>query len=163
MAAAAGTAPAKGTSLIVQLGVLVALSLAAIGAGWFAGGIMGADGGHEAAAGGGQDHVRPAGEPGAGEAEALSLYPLATITTNLADARDIWVRLEVALVFKDRADARIAELVHQDLLAYLRTVKSRQIEGPSGFKHLKTDLEERAQMRSEGRVVQVLVRTLLFE
>jgi flagellar FliL protein len=73
------------------------------------------------------------------------------------------VRLELALVFKDQVDARIAEMVNQDVLAYLRTVKSRQIEGPSGLQHLRSDLDERAQTRSQGKVTQVLIRTLLFE
>ena len=38
-----------------------------------------------------------------------------------------------------------------------------QIEGASGYQHLKADLDERARIRSDGHVKQVLVRTLLFE
>ena len=45
----------------------------------------------------------------------------------------------------------------------MRTVKLHQIEGASGFQHLKADLEERAAIRSDGHVKQVLIRTLLFE
>jgi flagellar FliL protein len=163
MAAATDTAPAprKGPSLIVQIAVLLVLSGAAIGAGWFAGQMMGARGAPEPAA-----EPAPAKEGSAHEApgpQALNIFPLATITTNLADPRDLWIRLELALVFKDQVDARIAEMVNQDVLAYLRTVKSRQIEGPSGLQHLRSDLDERAQTRSQGKVTQVLIRTLLFE
>ena len=45
----------------------------------------------------------------------------------------------------------------------IRTVKMHEIEGASGFRHLKEDLEERAAIRSDGHVKQVLIRTLLFE
>src|SRR5690606_17226623 len=167
MAAATDTAPApkKGPSLVVQLAVLLLLTLAAVGTGWFTGQFL--QGQKPTAESAGED---AAGDAPMDEAQAeapppqpLHVYKLETITTNLADPTDVWVRLEVGLVFKDQPDPRLAELVHQDLLAYLRTVKSKQIEGPSGFQHLKSDLDERAQIRSEGRIKQVLVRTLLFE
>lgn len=175
MAAATDTAstPGKGPSLIVQIAVLLAISGATIGAGWFAGQTMGArSGGPQAAAEGAQAAAEQGGAGPAGKdapaseapgPQSLNIFPLATITTNLADPRDLWVRLELALVFKDQVDARIAEMVNQDVLAYLRTVKSRQIEGPSGLQHLRSDLDERAQLRSQGKVTQVLIRTLLFE
>ena len=57
----------------------------------------------------------------------------------------------------------LADAIHQDLLAFVRTVKMHQIEGASGFQHLKADLEERASIRSGGHAKQVLIRTLLFE
>ena len=71
--------------------------------------------------------------------------------------------MEMSLVFEGKPDIRIAQIVQQDILAYLRTVKVYQVEGASGFQHLKSDLEERASIRSGGRVKQLLVRTLLFE
>ena len=57
----------------------------------------------------------------------------------------------------------MAEQIQQDLLAYVRTLKLHQIEGASGYQHLKADLEERAALRSGGHVKQVLVRTMLLE
>jgi flagellar FliL protein len=42
-------------------------------------------------------------------------------------------------------------------------VKLAQVEGASGFQHLKADLEERAAVRSGGKVRKILIRTLLFE
>jgi flagellar FliL protein len=60
-------------------------------------------------------------------------------------------------------DPMLANTIQQDLLAYMRTVKLHQIEGASGFQHLKADLTERAAIRSDGHVRAVLVRTLLFE
>jgi flagellar FliL protein len=53
--------------------------------------------------------------------------------------------------------------IHEDILAYMRTVTLQQVQGASGFRHLKTDLEERARIRSDGLATQLMIRTLLFE
>jgi flagellar FliL protein len=42
-------------------------------------------------------------------------------------------------------------------------VKLRQVETASGLQHLRSDLAERASIRSEGAVKQILFRALLFE
>jgi flagellar protein FliL len=165
MAAAAATqAPKKGPSIIVQLLLLVMLTGAAVGTGWLTGTLMD----DEAPVEGKGQQVSPDhnydDEPGSDDAaEGLHIFRLEGITTSLADPTDVWARMELALVFDDVPDPVLAEQIHQDFLAYLRTVKSRQIEGASGFQHFKTDLEERARIRSDGRVKQVLIRTLLFE
>jgi len=57
----------------------------------------------------------------------------------------------------------MTETIHQDLLAFLRTLKMYQVEGASGYQHLKADLQERAAIRSDGHAKDVLIRTLLFE
>jgi flagellar protein FliL len=57
----------------------------------------------------------------------------------------------------------VAELIHQDLLAYMRTVKVHQIQGASGFQHLKADLAERAASAARALVRDVLIRTMLLE
>lgn len=161
-AATAGDGNAKkGPGLVVQLAVLLALTAATAGAGWFFGGMLGAIPDPEGAA----EAAHEGGHSGTVEAAPVDLrvFPLETITTNLADPVDVWVRLELALVFAERSDPELAEIIHQDILAYLRTVKARQIEGPSGFQHLRSDLDERARVRSDGKVRQVLIRTMLFE
>lgn len=174
MAAAAQSeapAPKKG-SLVLQIGLLVALSIGAVGTGWLAGNMIGgapqAEGEHGAAAGG---HGAKGDKPqtydeidGSNFAEpSLNIFRLEDITTNLAGPDSVWVRAQLALVFREKADAALAEMVHQDFLAYLRTVKLQQVEGPSGLIHLKSDLLERANLRSGGKVKDVLIRTLLFE
>lgn len=172
MAAAAATADEgkvkKGPGLVIQLVVLLVLTGAAMGAGWFFGGMLGATAPTEAEAqAAAAAHTAPDahGAPEGHDAppENLRVYPLETITTNLADPTDIWVRLELALVFTEQPDPELAETVHQDILAYMRTVKARQIDRPSGFQHLRSDLDERARVRSDGKVRQVLIRTMLFE
>ena len=153
----------KGPSLVVQAGLLVALSAAAGGMGWFTGGFLGDTAplpAAEAGTGAGGGHEKAADKPAAADP---NIFPLETITTNLAAPSEIWMRLELSLVFDGSADAVIADAIHQDILAYLRTVKLHQIDGASGFQHLKTDLEERAAIRSDGRVIRILIRTFLFE
>jgi flagellar protein FliL len=115
---------------------------------------------------GGEGHAE--GEAGANTLEKISteangVVQLEPITTNLAYPSENWVRMEVALLFKDKPDVALAEDIHQDILAYLRTVSLQQIEGPRGFEYLKEDIQERVDLRSEGRVSKVLFRTFVLE
>lgn len=169
--AVAEPAPAKkGSSLIVQGAVVLVLTLAALGGGWFVGNRLGAEsqnaGGSAAA-----HHAAPAavdhgdaksGTPAETPSNPL-LVPLAPMTTNLAAPDTVWVQMELALLLDAPQPPEIIESIHQDLFAYLRTVKLHQIEGASGYRHLKGDLEERARIRSDGHVKQVLIRVLIFE
>jgi flagellar FliL protein len=58
---------------------------------------------------------------------------------------------------------RLAEEIHQDILAYVHTMKLYNLRGGSGFQHLMEDLDERAAIRSDGRVKRVLVRSMILE
>lgn len=163
----------KGPSLIVQAAVLLVITAAAVGGGWFAGGYLGKEAGQEAAtadaaapaAGGHGARAGEGGEEGKVEEAAPNplLVPLEVMTTNLAAPSKVWARLELSLLLNEPLSQDMVETIHQDLFAYVRTLKLHQIEGASGFQHLKADLEERARIRSDGRVKQILVRTLLFE
>jgi flagellar FliL protein len=171
--------PAKsGPSIVVQIGVLAVLTAMAVGGGWLSGGYHNQsrpqaptteagkivphrdgkqkDKGHEARKGGEDED--------AGDAQQTpDVVPIQAITTNLAAPSDTWVRLEMSLVFDGPTDAKIAQDVHEDLFAFMRTVKLAQVEGASGFQHLKEDLTERAAIRSKGRVKKILIKTLLYE
>ncbi len=96
----------------------------------------------------------------------MVLKPIDAVITNLASPADTWVRLETAMVFKDRAlenpDVTAAE-VRQDVLAYLRTVGIAQLEGPSALQHLREDLNERVRLRTGGRVDELLIETLVIQ
>jgi flagellar FliL protein len=158
----------KGPSLVIQIAMFVAMTVAALGIGWFSGSYLKSseappsvtpaadksDGNHEAKAKDGESH-----DPGAGPL----LVQLAPITTNLASPAAVWVRLDASIVLDAPQPPALAEAIHQDLLALMRTLKMHQIEGASGFQHLKADLNERAAIRSDGHVTDVLIRTLLFE
>lgn len=149
--------------MMIAIGILTVLGA---GGGWLVGGMVapkikvaeeavkkaeeGAHGGKEE----GIPHIAT---------EANGVVQLEPITTNLAYPSDNWIRLEVALLFKGPPDVAIAEDIHQDILAYLRTVSLQQVEGPRGFQYLRDDIQERVDLRSEGRVTKVMFRTFVIE
>ena len=165
--AAEGPASKGGPSLVVQIGVLAVMTIAALGMGWVSGGFLTAGksdpqlADHAPAADG---HGDKSGDGHAGEAPASdTIIPLSAVTTNIASPSDVWVRMEVSIVLDEPQAGELPGIIQHDLLAYLRTVKMHEIEGPSGLRHLRENLEERAATRSDGHVKQVLIRTLLFE
>lgn len=167
----------KKPSIIVTAGAIAVLSLLGIGGGWFVGKTLlvpaapvaekpvtppaehapavAAESGHGApAAGGGH---------GAAGAPAPSLIALDPIVTNLGYPTDNWIRLELALQFNGPGDTGLAQDLHQELMAYLRTVSLQQLQGPRGFQYLRDDLREIVDLRSKGRVSKVLFRTFVIE
>lgn len=142
------------------------LTLLGAGGGWFVGGMVAPEdrrrrGACPAAAG---EHGEKKGE-GIDKipAEANGIVQLDPITTNLAYPSTNWVRLEVALMFKGPVEVNLAEDIHQDIMAYVRTVSLQQLEGPRGFQYLKDDIQERVDLRSQGRVSKVMFRTFVIE
>lgn len=160
--------PPKKSSLIPTVAVVAVLTLVAAGGGWFLGGMLAPQTAQpeEVAGVTGADKAdkKEAGkekeEKAAGRPNILGIAP---ITTNLSYPSDNWIRIELALVFRDAPDEAMADKIHQDIMAYLRTVSLQQIEGPRGFKYLHDDLRERVILRSEGRVTDILFRTFVIE
>ena len=95
--------------------------------------------------------------------DAKAVVPLSPITTNLRGPEEVWVRLELAAVFADAPSTNVADAVHADALALMRSLSLREIATPSGFLWLRADLRERARHISDGAVTDVLVRTFLIE
>lgn len=156
----------KKPSLIAQAAALVAVTVVAVGMGWFAGSRLEAEPPAEADAEPGTFRPQPRqaeNVPVDEMAARTSVVVLDPITTNLADPKQVWVRMELSAVFDGDTDLGLAQAVHQDLLAYLRTVQLKQIESASGFQHLKADLRERARVLSGGRVTDILIQTFLYE
>ena len=158
----------KSSPLVMTIAGVVILTLLGAGGGWMVGGMIAPKGaGGEAAA----KAPEAAGEKGGkgGEAiekisaEANGIVQLDPITTNLAYPSTNWVRLEVALMFKGPVEVGLAEDIHQDIMAYVRTVSLQQLEGPRGFQYLKDDIQERVDLRSQGRVSKVMFRTFVIE
>lgn len=92
--------------------------------------------------------------------QAVSLEP---IVTNLAAPEDVWVRLEMSVLFGEAPNPETVQAIHQDVLTYMKTVKLHQVDGPSGYLHLKSDLKDLVKTRSEGVARGVLISALLFE
>lgn len=158
----------KGGAVMVIAGVAI-LTLVGAGGGWVLGGMIApkspaaaAPKPTEAAAAHGEAGKKEEGIPHISTA-ANGVVLLEPITTNLAYPSENWVRLEVALAFKGAPELPLAESIHQDIMAYMRTVSLQQIEGPRGFQYLKDDLEERVALRSQGKVAQLMFRSFVIE
>lgn len=162
-----GEAPKK-ASPIVTIAIVAGLSVIAAGGGWFVGNML-APAPAEAEATAVAPEGEQAGKTGKdGEIPRLAteengIVALEPFTSNLAYPADNLVRMEVALAFKGAPDPVLAEAIHQDIMAYMRTVSLQQIQGPRGFQYLRDDLKERVDLRSEGRVTNIMFRTFVIE
>ena len=98
-------------------------------------------------------------------ASTAFLKELPPIITNVGSPADIWIRLEASVVFNEEAEDSdiLAGQIAEDILAYVRTVSLAQIEGGSGLQHLTEDLGERAAIRSQGLVRDVVLQTLVVQ
>ncbi|KMO29867.1 flagellar basal body protein FliL [Methylobacterium variabile] len=96
----------------------------------------------------------------------LSLRSVGSVVTNLAEPADSWIRLESSVVFKTGSlptpDVTVVE-IKADILAYLRTLSTAQIEGASGLQHLREDLNERVALRTKGAVRELIVEALVVQ
>jgi flagellar FliL protein len=167
--ASAGKSKKKSSATMTIIGVAI-LTVLGAGAGWAVGTIVapsikGAKDVQQAKEVKAEDAKKKAEEGGLPKisAEANNIVQLDPITSNLAYPSENWIRLEVALIFNGPPDVKMAEDVHQDILAYIRTVSLQQIEGPRGFQYLKDDIQERVDLRSQGRVSKVMFRTFVIE
>jgi flagellar FliL protein len=91
---------------------------------------------------------------------------LAPIVTNLASPDRTWIRLEASLVMDGEQTAEsnmLAAQVSEDIVAFLRTVALVQIQGASGFQHLREDLNDRVRVRSGGKVRDLVIQSLIVE
>jgi flagellar FliL protein len=156
-------APAKGPSLAVWLGGTVLLTLVAAGGGGFLGlqlvGKIRSD--LEATAKPKADE-RPIKSRYAGDSSLRDLPP---IVTNLASPANAMIRLQATIVLDGRVPhpELITAEIGEDLVAFLRTVPLRQIEGASGLAHLRDDLNERAAIRSENRVRELIIQSIVIQ
>jgi flagellar FliL protein len=155
----------KKSGMVMTLVGIAVLTLLGAGGGWALGKVVAPD-----IKGAAEAEARTAEEQKAAEAglpristEANNIVQLEPITSNLAYPSENWIRLEVALLFNGPPDVKVAEDIHQDILAYIRTVTLQQIEGPRGFQYLRDDIQERVDLRSQGRVSKVMFRTFVIE
>lgn len=96
---------------------------------------------------------------------------LLPITTNLAGEPSAWIRLEASVVLaepqpaeqKSDEEVQLLRSINEDVVAYLRTVSLTQLQGPSGFQSMREDLDERVRIRSEGKVTELVVQSMILE
>ena len=105
-------------------------------------------------------------EADAAAAPTSNIFDLPPIVTNLGSPQEMWIRLETSMLYDSTTvkhpEALAAEIAN-DLLAYLRTVAVTQIQGPIGLQNLRQDLNERASIRSNGAVKELVMKTLVIQ
>jgi flagellar protein FliL len=94
------------------------------------------------------------------------LRKLSPIVTNLASPPGTWIRVEASVVTdqlsEEEANVLVAR-VGEDVVSYLRTISPAQIEGARGLQYLREDLNERAAIRSSGKVRELIIETLVVQ
>ena len=97
--------------------------------------------------------------------KGAAVYALPAIVTNLASPERTWIRLEASIVLDEESTEgkALATAIAEDATAYLRTLSLPLMEGASGLLHLREDLNDRARIRSGGKVRDLLVHTLIVE
>lgn len=96
----------------------------------------------------------------------MVLRELKPVLTNLASPTSTWVRVEASIIFQNGSlpnpDVAAAE-IRDDIMSYVRTLSLNQLEGPSALQHLRDDLNERASLRTEGRVSELVIETFVVQ
>ena len=157
-----GKAPARG-SVVQAAAALGVLTLVAAGSGTFLG--LHLVGTVETAIKAKAAQQRPpAPEPR--YAQGTSLLKIPAVVTNLASPQDVWVRLEASIIVADQeieSPDVLSGQIAEDILGFLRTLPLERIEGPSGLLHLREDLNDRVAIRSNDRVRELIIETLVIQ
>lgn len=96
----------------------------------------------------------------------VSIVKLEPIVTNLSDTADVWVRLEASMLFHgETAENKevLAAKLSQHVLAYLRTLKLKDLQGNGAVNAIVQDMNEITKTISEGEAQGVLISGLVFE
>lgn len=96
----------------------------------------------------------------------LEVRELPPIVTNLGAPETSWIRLQAAIVYDPsqlrQVDRTVAELA-SDITAFLRTVALPSLEGPEGLRRLQEDLSERVAIRTERKVREFILETMVVQ
>lgn len=99
-------------------------------------------------------------------AGSARLRKLSPIVTNLAAPANNWARIEASMVTDSMSDEDagiLAAHISEDIVTYLRSTTVAQFEGSRGLQHLRDDLTERANIRSAGKVRELIIETLVIQ
>lgn len=140
--------------------VVIALTLIAGLCGWFLGGYLGSAFSSLSHT---SEETAAQVEPDRGTTG--SVVALKPILTNVKLPQNVWIRLEAGLVAKhgEIIGEDLVSTINGDFMAFLRSVNLAQLRGAAGLEYLRMDLEERARLRSEGKVDRVLIWALVME
>lgn len=156
-----GPAEAAGSPVAVWIGVAAGLTVAALAVGALLGLHLSSVLKSALQSGAKSDIV--AARVYSGDANLRDLTP---VITNLAEPNTAWVRLQASIIFDGKDMPKpdvVAAQIAEDILGYLRSLSMAQIGGASGLQNLREDLNERAAIRSEGRVRELIIQTLVVQ
>ena len=94
------------------------------------------------------------------------LTPFAPITANIAVPDTVWLRLEGSMAVKAKdgiKPAEVVQLASNKMVAYVKTLKLTDIQGPVGFLALNSDLNEIARNATDGQARSVLISGFIVE
>jgi flagellar protein FliL len=154
--------PAAGPSLMSFILALAVLTGLAVGAGGMFGLLVLSKAGKPPPA----KVETPVAEARKGRfSDKAALHALSPIITNLASPERMWIRLEASIVLDGEGldPKMLAASITEDTVIYLRTLSLPLIEGASGMLHLREELNDRARVRSGGKVRDLIVHTLILE
>lgn len=147
-----------GVKSLLLAGVI--LTLVAAGGGWFLGTQIGKEIASPLSTE--KKEVKETPDTIASNSNVVVLNP---ILTNMSAPNNAWVRMECSLVTQpgEVLPSAMAVEISNDFLAFLRNSTIVQIKGPSGLMNLREDLLDRARIRSDGKVTNVLISSLVVE
>jgi flagellar FliL protein len=94
------------------------------------------------------------------------LTPFAPITANIAVPDTVWLRLEGSMAVKPKdgvKPADVVQLASNKMVAYVKTLKLTDIQGPVGFLALNSDLNEIVRNATDGQARSVLISGFIVE
>jgi flagellar protein FliL len=92
--------------------------------------------------------------------------PFAPITSNIAVPDTVWIRLEGSMAIKAKDGSKPADVVQlasNKIVAYVKTLKLVDIQGPVGFLALNSDLNEIVRSATDGQARSVLISGFIVE
>lgn len=166
----------KKESLMAFIGVMLVLSLVAVGAGWFlTQQLQRSDTStpqtdvayknekeentaksEEEASEEGESEEKP-------KPEAIILDP---IIVALQKNENVFMRIELAIIPKEDAEISNQEMrlrIGSDVAAIMQTMTLQQISGPTGHLHFREDLLDRVRLVTSGQVKDVLIMSMVAE
>lgn len=96
----------------------------------------------------------------------MTVKELPPVVTNLAKPETAWIRLQAAIVFdpKDFPHAeKLTPEIMSDITAYLRSLSIEALEGADGLRRLQEELDERVAIRSEHKVREFIIETMVVQ
>ena len=169
-------APPKSSSL-GYFGVLFALALVAVSAGWFAADQLqmpqkAASFSKDVLAKKSQSDVGNSDKASASDCDAAAGNPksatiiLDPIIVALQKSDNAFMRIELAIIPNEDADISSKEellRIGSDIAAFTQTLTLQQISGPTGHLHFREDILDRVRLVTNGKVKDLLILSMVAE